>query len=68
MVNMPWSGVLRFEAEREATANALRVRAGQPAIESSRCSDGTRRSENGQISFTREIPAKEKDMPLRLKL
>ncbi|HET8775887.1 MAG TPA: hypothetical protein VFP80_18965 [Thermoanaerobaculia bacterium] len=68
MVNIPWAGVLRFEAEREATANALRVRAGQPAIESSRCSDGQWHSENGQISFTREIPGKEKDMPLRLNL
>jgi hypothetical protein len=39
-VNAPWNRVLRYEAEREATANALRVRSEQAVVEKSRCSDG----------------------------
>lgn len=66
-VNAPWNRVLRYEAEREATANALRVRSGQTVVEKSRCSDGTWVFEAGRIRFTREIkPTSEKDMPLTL--
>jgi hypothetical protein len=65
-VNAPWNRVLRYQAEREATANALRVRSGQPVMELSQCSDGSWLSENGRIRFTREIASNEKDMPLSL--
>ena len=62
-----WSRVLRHDAEREATANALRVRAGEPVSAESRCSDGTWRYEAGRLSFTRQIPPFGKhDMPLAL--
>lgn len=68
-VSLPWSRVLRYEAEREATANALRVRAGQPLQERSRCSDGAWRFENGQLAFTAALPPPAaSSMPLRLQV
>ncbi|HVE71763.1 MAG TPA: hypothetical protein VNI54_10370 [Thermoanaerobaculia bacterium] len=51
-----WTRVRRFEAEREATANALRIRAGQPIVAQSRCTDGSWRYENGTLSFTGDLP------------
>lgn len=64
-----WSRVLRHEVEREATANALRARTGEPVSAESRCSDGSWRYDDGRISFTRAIPGIGKtDMPLALSL
>ena len=51
-----WTRLRRSEAEREATANALRIRAGQPFDPRSRCSDGVWRYENGTLSFTGDLP------------
>lgn len=64
-----WTRVLRHEAEREATANALRIRAGQPIDPRSRCSDGGWRFEQGTLSFTADVPrAGDYQMPLTLVL
>lgn len=68
-IGSSWSRALRYEAEREATANALRARAGEPVIAQSRCSDGSWRFDNGRLSFTGEIPPVGKhEMPLALSL
>jgi hypothetical protein len=62
-----WTRSRRFIAEREAAANALRIRSGQPIDPHSRCSDGTWRYENGTLSFSRELPrVMPNDMPLTL--
>jgi hypothetical protein len=59
--------VRRFAAEREAVANALRVRAGQPMQSQSRCSDGAWLVESGRLRFTRDIPrSSPSEMPLTL--
>ena len=55
-VGAAWTRLRRSEAEREATANALRIRAGQPFDPRSRCSDGVWRYENGTLSFTGDLP------------
>lgn len=62
-----WSRVLKLDVEREATANALRVRAGQPVDPGSRCSDGTWRYADGRLRYTAELPrVTGNEMPLTL--
>jgi hypothetical protein len=65
-----WRRAFRFRAEREATANALRVREGKPIEMSSRCSDGTWAFDGTTLRFSREIPtaAPDKPMPLVLRV
>ena len=65
-----WSRALRYEAEREATANALRVRAGQPIVERSQCSDGSWTYMHGTLSFGRGLPmpSPQTVMPLLLQI
>ena len=62
-----WSRALRYRAEREATKNALRLRAGQPLLPS-RCSDAQWVLRGNRLSLSREIPGgpKENVMPLSL--
>jgi hypothetical protein len=64
-----WSRVKRFKAEREATHNALRIRAGQPIASQSICSDGTWRYAEGWLRFSRDLPrASESETVLPLTL
>ena len=61
-----WRRAFRYRAEREATANALRVREGKPIATASRCSDGAWTFDGTTLRFSREIatPAPDRPMPL----
>ncbi|MFN2406738.1 MAG: hypothetical protein ABR594_11845 [Pyrinomonadaceae bacterium] len=63
-----WRRAFRARAEREATANALRVRAGKSIETHSRCSDGGWMFDGTTLRFSREIatPAPDTPMPLVL--
>ena len=50
-----WRRAFRYRAEREATANALRVREGKPIDTHSRCSDGTWSFDGTTLRFSRDI-------------
>jgi hypothetical protein len=65
-----WRRVFRYRAEREATANALRVREGKPIETASRCSDGGWTFDGTTLRFSREIstPAPDRPMPLVLRV
>ena len=65
-----WRRAFRARAEREATANALRVRAGKSIETSSRCSDGGWAFDGTTLRFSRDIAtaAPDKPMPLVLQI
>ncbi|HEX5884540.1 MAG TPA: hypothetical protein VFY67_08330, partial [Pyrinomonadaceae bacterium] len=65
-----WRRAFRYRAEREATANALRVRTGKSIENGSRCSDGGWTFDGTTLRFTREIatPAPDRPMPLVLQV
>ena len=65
-----WRRAFRYRAEREATANALRVREGKPIETASRCSDGGWTFDGTTLRFSREIAtvAPDKPMPLVLRI
>jgi hypothetical protein len=65
-----WRRAFRYRAEREATANALRVREGKPVETASRCSDGAWTFDGTTLRFTREIATSAQDsaMPLVLRV
>ncbi|MGE0100815.1 MAG: hypothetical protein AB7H86_05755 [Blastocatellales bacterium] len=65
-----WRRAFRYRAEREATANALRIREGKPIEARSRCSDGAWEFDGMTLRFTREIstPAPDSPMPLVLRV
>jgi hypothetical protein len=65
-----WRRAFRYRAEREATANALRVREGKPIEPASRCSDGAWTFDGTTLRFSREIatPAPDRPMPLLLRV
>lgn len=65
-----WRRVFRYRAEREATANALRVRNETPIETKSACSDGTWSQQDTTLRFSREIPLStdERPMPLTLRV
>ena len=64
-----WRRAFRFRAEREATANAMRIRNGKPIETKSVCSDGTWSFDGTTLRFSREIPMeKERPMPLVLRM
>jgi hypothetical protein len=65
-----WRRAFRYRAEREATANALRVREGKSIETVSRCSDGAWTFDGTTLRFNREIAtaAPDNPMPLRLRL
>jgi hypothetical protein len=65
-VGAAWTRARRFAAEREASANALRLRAGLNVEPQSRCSDGRWLVENDRLRFSRELPAGKTEMPLTL--
>ncbi|HYK05935.1 MAG TPA: hypothetical protein VE974_29600 [Thermoanaerobaculia bacterium] len=51
-----WERLMRFRAEREARRNVLRIRAGQPPLRDSQCSDGSWDVTPASFKFTRDIP------------
>jgi hypothetical protein len=65
-----WRRAFRYRAEREATANALRVREGKSIETGSRCSDGGWTFDGTTLRFSREIAtaAPDKPMPLVLRV
>lgn len=68
-LDIGWQRAFRYRVEREATANALRARAGKPIEEGSRCSDGRWSFDGKTLRFTKPITLPEKidtSMPLTL--
>ncbi|HEX8410353.1 MAG TPA: hypothetical protein VF883_15925 [Thermoanaerobaculia bacterium] len=63
-----WRRAFRYRAEREATANALRVREGKPIATASRCSDGAWTFDGTTLRFSREIATAAPDRPMPLVL
>lgn len=63
-----WRRAFRARAEREATANALRVRLGKSIETNSRCSDGSWMFDGTTLRFSREIPTAAPDSPMPLVL
>jgi hypothetical protein len=63
-----WRRALRYRAEREATANALRVREGKSIETGSRCSDGGWTFDGTTLRFSREIVTAAPDSPMPLVL
>jgi hypothetical protein len=63
-----WRRAFRYRAEREATANALRVREGKPIETASRCSDGGWTFDGTTLRFSHEIAAAAPDKPMPLVL
>lgn len=63
-----WRRAFRYRAEREATANALRVREGKSIEPASRCSDGRWMFDGTTLQFSREIATAPPDSPMPLVL
>lgn len=63
-----WRRAFRYRAEREATANALRIREGKPIEAASRCSDGAWTFDGATLRFSREIATAPPDRPMPLVL
>ena len=63
-----WRRAFRYRAEREATANALRVREGKSIETGSRCSDGGWTFDGTTLRFSREIATAAPDRPMPLVL
>lgn len=63
-----WRRAFRYRAEREATANALRVRAGKSIESRSRCNDGGWTLDGTTLRFSREITTAAPDRPMPLVL
>ena len=63
-----WRRAFRYRAEREASANALRVREGKPIETRSRCSDGAWTYDGTTLRFSREIATAPPDRPMPLVL
>jgi len=68
-LDIGWQRAFRYRVEREATANALRARAGKPIDEGSRCSDGRWSFDGKTLRFAKPIALPERrdtSMPLTL--
>jgi hypothetical protein len=63
-----WRRAFRYRAEREATANALRMREGKSIETGSRCSDGGWMFDGTTLRFSREIATAAPDRPMPLAL
>jgi hypothetical protein len=63
-----WRRAFRYRAEREATANALRVREEKSIETGSRCSDGGWTFDGTTLRFSREIATSAPDRPMPLTL
>jgi hypothetical protein len=70
-LDIGWRRAFRYRVEREATANALRARAGKPIEESSHCSDGRWSFDGKTLRFAKPIALPERrdtSMPLTLRI
>jgi hypothetical protein len=70
-LDIGWQRAFRYRVEREATANALRARAGQPIEEGSHCSDGGWTFDGKTLRFAKPIALPERrdtSMPLTLRV
>ena len=70
-LDITWQRAFRYRVEREATANALRARAGQPIEEGSHCSDGGWSFDGKTLRFAKPIALPERldtSMPLTLRV
>jgi len=68
-LDIGWKRAFRYRAEREATVNALRARAGQPIAADSDCSDGGWTFDGKTLRFAKPIALPEHldtSMPLTL--
>jgi hypothetical protein len=65
-----WRRAFRYRAEREATANAIRVREGKGIETASCCSDGAWSFDGTTLRFSREIAtaAPDRSMPLAFRV
>jgi hypothetical protein len=63
-----WRRSFRYRAEREATANALRIRSGKPVDAHSHCTDGAWTYDGTTLRFTRAIATAPPDTPMPLVL
>jgi hypothetical protein len=63
-----WRRAFRYRAEREATANALRVREGKSIETRSQCSDGSWTFDGTTLRFSRELATAAPDTPMPLVL
>jgi hypothetical protein len=63
-----WRRAFRYRAEREASANALRLREGKSIDTASHCSDGGWTLEGTTLRFSREIATSAPDSPMPLVL
>jgi hypothetical protein len=63
-----WRRAFRYRAEREATANALRIRDGKPLETTSRCTGAAWTFDGTTLRFSREIPTAPPDKPMPLVL
>ena len=63
-----WRRAFRYRAEREATANALRIREGKSIETASQCSDGAWAFDGTTLRFSREIATAAPDRPMPLVL
>jgi hypothetical protein len=63
-----WRRAFRYRAEREASANALRVREGKPIETRSQCSDGAWSFDGTTLRFSRAITTAKPDIPMPLVL
>ena len=61
-----WRRAFRTRAEREATANALRIREGKAIDPKSRCTGGTWTYDGTTLRFNQEIPTAAPDRPMPL--
>ena len=69
-LDIGWQRAFRYRVEREATANALRARAGEPIV-GSRCSDGQWSFDGATLRFSKAIALPERvdaSMPLTLQV
>lgn len=70
-LDIGWRRAFRYRVEREATANALRARAGKPIEEISHCSDGRWSFDGRTLRFDKPIALSERrdtSMPLTLRI
>ncbi|HVE71762.1 MAG TPA: hypothetical protein VNI54_10365 [Thermoanaerobaculia bacterium] len=61
-----WERLMRFRAEREATARVMLMRQGQPVPRESQCSDGSWEVTAKSFKFTRDIPVDRPQMKYAL--
>jgi len=70
-LDIGWQRAFRYRAEREATANALRARAGLPIEQGSHCSDGRWTFDGKTLRFAKPIALPElrdTSLPLTLRV